>query len=691
MRRKRASERDLSIPTPVNPERRKAALANHYVFMETYFPDTFYQGWTENRRAMVDAIFRSLKYKTAEGLAAPRGEGKSTIAKVILLYCILKRLVRFGLIICSTSEYGDQRLSDLKKLMARPKSKAFREDFPELFVPCSDVDKSAHRAKGQTIGGELTNVEWTKNQIVLPTVTLRWCPNCLTENVAESQGTGNKLTCQDCGNGFEPWEAGFSGAIVSAKGITGSIREQNVDDERPDLVLIDDPDDEESADSLTKTRKAVKKINQSIRGLAGPGESLARVMLCTIINRQCAAFLFTDRKLNPTWNGKRFRLINKWPTNMELWDEYVEKFRTDLEEGDEFGRRAHQFYLDNREAMDAGAELSNPYRYDDTKTPDGSPREVSALQQCFNVIADIGRGSFDTEFQNDPPKAESKSTESLTVGIVSGSREKYAGRLTGENPRIVPETTEYLTAFVDVQGGWLWVEVTAWSAGRCDVIDYFSFGRNILTSQYGQHTAIVERLGSLNEHWKANPYLFKSGTNFSLSCVLVDSGFEAPAVYDAVLEIGGVWRAAKGDSKYVHPKKATQGKVTSADGSPWCLSVIQHGEKLVHLVLYDPDWWKHRCQEQWLIEPIQGAKNAVYLFGSNPNEHREFSRQVASAKFVTEFDQKTGEKSYWLESRDNHLWDCHTGNHVGRSLCADSKVRAASAGNRRYGVISKRH
>ena len=71
-----------------------------------------------------------------------------------------------------------------------------------------------------------------------------------------------------------------------------------------------------------------------------------------------------------------------------------------------FGRKAFAYYRDNREAMDEGAELANPYNFIDTLLPDGTPTHLSALQKCYDFIADKGLEAFLTEYQNDPPATD---------------------------------------------------------------------------------------------------------------------------------------------------------------------------------------------------------------------------------------------------------------------------------------------
>ena len=69
-------------------------------------------------------------------------------------------------------------------------------------------------------------------------------------------------------------------------------------------------------------------------------------------------------------------MIYAWPKNEKLWDEYSRLRADGLRAGDD-GAAATEFYRKNRAAMDAGAEVAWPARY--------NPDELSALQHAVNL------------------------------------------------------------------------------------------------------------------------------------------------------------------------------------------------------------------------------------------------------------------------------------------------------------------
>jgi hypothetical protein len=138
-----------------------------------------------------------------------------------------------------------------------------------------------------------------------------------------------------------------------------------------------------------------------IAGLAPQGRRIGRVMLCTIPSKKSVAWRFSDPQQKPSWNGKRYKLVDRWPDHPERWEEYMAIRSDDQRNGDPFGRRAQAYYLEHWEEMNAGAVVTNPYRFDQKPLPDGSQMETSTLEFVYNEIARTSREAFCAEYQNE--------------------------------------------------------------------------------------------------------------------------------------------------------------------------------------------------------------------------------------------------------------------------------------------------
>ena len=108
---------------------------------------------------------------------------------------------------------------------------------------------------------------------------------------------------------------------VIALGITGSTRGINVDDHRPDLIVIDDPCDEENTATAEQREKTEDLILGSLKNSLAPASEspLAKmVLLQTLLNPED---VISKCDKDPTWRSVRIPIFNEqgesiWP---ERW------------------------------------------------------------------------------------------------------------------------------------------------------------------------------------------------------------------------------------------------------------------------------------------------------------------------------------------------------------------------------------
>ena len=117
------------------------------------------------------------------------------------------------------------------------------EDFPEVVYPIQCLDGIANRCSGQLYKGERTHIGWTAREVVLPTIP----------------------------------DSKAAGAIIKVAGITGRIRGMKFKradghSVRPSLVVLDDPQTDESARSTLAVRHAGKHPGRCRAGAGRPGQ-----------------------------------------------------------------------------------------------------------------------------------------------------------------------------------------------------------------------------------------------------------------------------------------------------------------------------------------------------------------------------------------------------------------------------------
>lgn len=668
-----AYESDLAyrMEPIANPRRRKRALADHSFFLRTYFPATFRQSMNSNREQIVAAVFDAVKFGVDQAIAAPRGEGKSTITRALTLYCVLAGLVRFPLICAANGPLAEQMLNEIKdKAVHTPELVA---DFPEL-IPCCELDRVPARAANQTIAGMHTAAEWLKNQVIFPTVPNLFCPQCgqyATEYepgrlwyycqhmVRETDGRRVSWRDAGCGRRFK-FRGMFplSGAVIATRGLNSPIRGINVRDNRPDIVIIDDPETRESADSPLQTRNRERVIESDIGGLAGPDQKVSRLILCTTQNRESIAWRFTDREEKPAFNGIRQRLLAEPPERADLWTEYVELRRRDKTDGDRFARRAFAFYADRREEMDAGAVVTNPERFVSTLCPDGTPQQLSAVQFCYDVIADNGIEAFQTEYQNDPPEDENAVDELDPVVIRS--------RFSGYARRSIPDQTQFLTAGVDVGKRALHWTVTAWLRNGTGVICDYGVDEISRSGDDEQaiDAAIVRALDERRDLWHGeesnraeNAFTYDDGEFRRIDHVLIDAGYRTDAIYSFTRRAGRQYEPAMGYEKDSTTAFRGQNSKRSKFGDGFKLAKQAAG---VWLVVMESIAWKRWIHDRFR-EPVSAAR-ALTLFELEGDRFRDdhtiFAKHITAEREAMVFKAGEAPRIKWENvNRSNHWLD----------------------------------
>ncbi|MFN9287400.1 MAG: hypothetical protein ACK6EB_04960, partial [Planctomyces sp.] len=89
---------------------------------------------------------------------------------------------------------------------------------------------------------------------------------------------------------------------------------------RPDLLIFDDVQTPQSAQSPLMTEEREEQITKTFLGLAGLGQKMAAIMVCTVRQHQDLTERFLDRKRHPDWYGQRYKSVLKFPERSDLWD-----------------------------------------------------------------------------------------------------------------------------------------------------------------------------------------------------------------------------------------------------------------------------------------------------------------------------------------------------------------------------------
>ncbi len=656
-RTKRGQAKTVKIPKCADPRRRKRLEADDAVWLRWYFHETFWYDFTGQQLAMIDAIHRKIRQGGDQAIAASRGEGKSTLAERLALKYVLQGLLQFVLLLHSTGGKAADSLAEIKEAIEI--NDRLAADYPEVCTPVRALEQTPNRAHYQLVTGKRHD---TGKAYPASSSKFSWC--------------GQEVYFPDVPG------SPSARAIIATRGLDAEVRGIKKKGRRPGLIIIDDPDTEQTVSNEEQAEKLEKRIDRGLAFAGGQQKAVARVMLTTIQRKSCPSAKYTDPQQKPSWQGKRFRFLMVRPDRTELWDEYISLRIQGQINGDEHSRIAHQFYLDRRVEMDAGAVVANPHRFDPTLLPDGSQVEVSSLERYFNEVARVGQDAVSTEWDNDPPDESGPQESGITA-------HRIQHQVSGFPRKQVPPGCVKLTQGIDVHKQLLYYVVKAWREDCTGyVIDYDvqeTHGTTVGTDE-GLDNAIRKALESRHDWVLENPYTGQDGRIFPLDLTCIDYGYRSEAVAKFCRESGLSFKPCKGFGKsagcaapnFVAPVKSSADKKV---GDHWFLARQQRG---LWLCCVDTDYWKAWEHDRWMTAPDKPG--TVLLYGersevpgrdsADEKRHFTYAKHLTAEIEIEEVDKhKRLVRCFRSKSDLNHYYDA--------SVLAD--VAASMAGIRLTG------
>ena len=589
--------------------------------------EDFTREFTELQKEMIFAILKAIEHGGDQAIAAPRGEGKTSVTEWVVMYAVLKGLVNFVVIFSATGSDAEECLISIKERFET--NERLLEYYPEVCRPVHALQNTPNRAHTQIISGERHD---TREPFEMHPSKFSWCGReIVMPNVPGSP----------CAK-----------AIIATRGLDAAVRGMKRGSRRPQLAIIDDPDTQETANSEEQADKLEKKIDRGIAGLSGQKKRLARVMLTTLQNRRCVSAKFTDPDEKASWHGRRFRFMVDPPANLEKWEEYVSLKQGDWQNGT---TQAHDLYAANFDEMNAGAKMGNPFRR-------GDAGELSALQFYYNEVARIGEEAVRSEYQNDPPE-ESGPVES---GITAYRIQR---QLSGYERKVIPPDCKVLTLGCDVRKVALHWVVRAWRTdGTGFTIDYGVHEVHGTTygSDDGTDVAIKRAILAMISERQEAEYIDTAGEIKKINRSLVDAGWRTDAVYAACMEAGLGVMPIMGFGKSsgtIQANFSEQQKKTvdRKPGDGWFLSL----KGKIWLVCSDADRWKAWEHDRWMTTP--GKPGCMTIYGETNSKgdrltadekaHHAYARHIANEVEIEEPYKGTIRRRWKAKSENTHWLD----------------------------------
>lgn len=660
-RMKSSASREIGeIPDIADVDRRQRCRRSLRAFCETYNPDAFTLGWSDDHLRAIARIEEAATLGALFALAMARGSGKTTLCRMATLWVVSNAICRYAFVVGANDAKASDTLDAIRIFMRFLPT--YAADYPEINLPAVRLGGIAQRSGGQTCLDNPTLIDWAGDRIVLPTVP-----------PPKNWPKAWKLRA----DGMVP----TSGAIISTSGLTGegirgSLKTLSTGEQvRPDFVLLDDPQTHESAHSKTQNVTREQLVSADVLGMAGPGKGIAAVMPCTVIAKGDFIDKILDRSKHPLWRGERSGLMKSMPTNMLAWDEYFEIYRqcAQLEPPDFSASNAA--YVARRSVLDAGAAAGWAERK--------LPGEVSAIQHAMHLYFRDPR-AFAAEYQNDPSPDGFGGVNALDAGEV-------AARVTNLAPCVVPRECTRLTAMIDVGAHLLWFAVIAWDERfGGSVIRYGPYpdqarsyfagcdARPTLGDLPGmggqpQEAAIYAGLeATANRVIGATYRQEETNSEMRVERCLVDAnwGPGTDLVYDFCRRSGHAGVLMPSHGKFIgassNPMSSWQLRPGERQGSGWRLSATSSGRG--RHVTFDTNRWKTFLAER--LRTASGAAGCLRLHAPPPGGHQLIADHC-TAEYPVAVSAKGGRSvDEWKDrpGRDNHLWDCLVGSAVAASV-----------------------
>jgi hypothetical protein len=637
--RHRAAAREIApIPSVVNRVRRRAAFRRFQTFCETYQSAIYRLPWSPDHLRMIGHLERAVREGTLVAFAMPRGSGKTSLSESAVLWAALTGKCEFAVLIGADQAAAEQNLQAIYAQLTTNDDLA--DDFPEVCYPLRKLEGIHQRRL--TYNGEQIRYKLTHTRIIFPTIP------------------GSKA----------------SAAIIQTTGLTGQIRGMKYSrpdgsTARPSLVLIDDPQSDESARSPTQCAARESILAGAVLGLAGPGRKIAGIMTVTVIAPGDLAERFLDRSKHPDWHGERTKLVYSFPSSPK-WETYAELRAESLRAGGS-GEPATEFYAANRAEMDEGAAVAWPQRHHSD--------ELSAIQHAMNLrLRDPS--AFASEYQNEPLPDPALAAE-ITV-------DEILRRATGRPRHAVPLEAANLTAVVDVQASLLYYVVVAWAADFTgSVVDYGTYPeqrRDYFTLRDARRTlaaaapgaglegAVYAGLDQLTRALAAQGYIRDDGQELRIERILIDANWSvstelvytlARASPHAGLLIPAHGRFIGASSKPMHEWSRKPG---DRRGLNWVIPAGDRRRRAARHVVFDSNFWKSFIHARLAV--AMGDRGRIDLFGDRAQAHRMFAEHLTA-----EYRVKTAGRGRVVDEwkarpdrPDNHWLDCLAGAAVAASI-----------------------
>ena len=612
---------------PRHPRLKESCRFNFYRFIKYYCRPVLKHLPSPRLR---DGLIKDVQETILHGGKAvkqyARGTGKTTIIfDCGVTWAILYGHRRYPVGISATGKLAKKNLKSVKRLLSR--NPAIYQDFPAIVVPIQALGDISQRGASQTYHGRPTDIEWSSDQIVLPTLL-------------DAEGRPLDYGC---------------GAIVGSVGVGGAVRGANEGGQRPDFLILDDPQTKKIAHSPSMVKDVIEYIHQDALMLAGHDRAISAFVTIT---PQCFGDVATElcsRSKHPEWSVSIEPFVcHKCPNWDRLVISFIEEYIEDAANRDARFARSSNWYRAHK-AEFAEVEVIDPEQYD-------HENEIDAVHHILNIRALLGEAAFNAEIMMDV--ADAASTVTINADMV-------AGRLNGTEKNVVPPGTDSVVVFCDLNiqenRGLSWVAMAFGPKRVAAIINRGRYPKSgplvpPNSSDLVSNRLVAAGIKKVILEVAALKIRDTKGRKVPITAMGFDRGY-LPAVVHRVLYV-------------VRKTMPIPFQLVAVRGFPWnkfgakekdmlrrgdhvFATRSQYGQYLAEMAPY----WREIMQSGFLETPLMPG--SLSLYGSSPIEHFELANEICAEKllrkYTVELKGKTVTAWDWQELGQNDFCDACTG------------------------------
>jgi hypothetical protein len=563
--------------------------------------------------------------QTAELYA--RGGGKTTWIDIIAaIWALLYGHRRFVITIGASLNVAKRNLKTIRRLLAR--SKAIRQDFPAIALPIRHLGGVSQRAASQTYHGEATEIEWGAEHITFPTL----------------RGFDGRLLDEGCGG------------ILAVTGVGSSIRGANESGQRPDMLLLDDPQTRKSAASPKLVAQILEYIHSDALGLAGHDSTISAFLTITPQRFGDVATEISSQAKYPEWSVKVQPFIKVLPKNWDsLCELFCEQYAADAAAKDYKRTRSTKWYRDNA-ALFEGMETVDAEQFD-------HKREVDVVHHLLNLRAKMGRDAFNAEIMM-------KVVDALAEIQIDADR--VASAMNGSERGVLPPGTDTVVGFCDINiqagAGLSWALVAFGPQRVGAVIDYGRYpsdGTPLVppnASETTRNRRVAAGIRDVVNLIATRRIRDTHGRTINVRALAFDRGWLPDVVHRTL---------------FVIRKRMPVGfPLLSMRGFPWNkfgtrkADMLRRGDHIFatrsrfgEYLAYMAPYWREVMQTGFLEHPLMPGSLSV--FGRDASEHYRFAQEIVAERLVRKYQAYSGRETTtawdWVTTGPEHWCDAVTG------------------------------